>query len=203
MTVAGGSRSTRWLAVAVAAAAVGLLGGCGDDGNGSATAPDPSSRSDADSSDAGPVSTDIEGVILERSPGRGHTTEPVEYPEHPPSGGDHQPVWQNCGVYSQAVRDENAVHALEHGAVWITYRPDTAPDTVAELEDLVGGHDKALLTPYPGIDEPIVVVAWEHRLELESADDPRLARFLEVFEGAKTSPEPAAPCSGGTGNPSP
>jgi hypothetical protein len=42
----------------------------------------------------------------------------------PPAGGPHNPSWQNCGFYDELVRDENAVHSLEHGAVWITYQPD-------------------------------------------------------------------------------
>ena len=61
-------------------------------------------------------------------PSKDHTTEPVEYPQNPPVGGDHNPVWQNCGYYDEPVRNENAVHSLEHGAVWITYQPDLPQD---------------------------------------------------------------------------
>ena len=47
----------------------------------------------------------------------------------PPVGGPHDGEWANCNgvVYTTAVRDENMVHTLEHGAVWITYDPDTIP----------------------------------------------------------------------------
>jgi hypothetical protein len=47
----------------------------------------------------------------------------VDYPQSPPVGGPHNPIWQNCGFYSKPVRDEYAVHSMEHGAVWITYSP--------------------------------------------------------------------------------
>ncbi len=57
-----------------------------------------------------------------------HTTEPVFYGQIAPVGGDHGPVLQNCGFYEEPVRNENAVHSLEHGAVWITYRPDLPVD---------------------------------------------------------------------------
>ena len=54
---------------------------------------------------------------------RNHTKEPVDYPQTPPVGGPHNPIWQNCGFYSKPVRNEHAVHSMEHGAVWITYSP--------------------------------------------------------------------------------
>ncbi len=36
-------------------------------------------------------------------------------------------TWATCNgvVYTKAVRIENMVHTLEHGAVWIAYNPDT------------------------------------------------------------------------------
>ena len=53
----------------------------------------------------------------------------MTYTETPPAGGPHDPVWDDCGVYTQPLRNENAVHALEHGTVWITYRPGSRPPT--------------------------------------------------------------------------
>src|SRR5207248_375053 len=52
-----------------------------------------------------------------------HVRTPVSYAQNPPVGGNHAALWQNCGFYSSPVANENAVHSLEHGAVWITYRP--------------------------------------------------------------------------------
>ena len=52
----------------------------------------------------------------------------------PPVGGDHNPVWMNCDgdVYKKPIPDVNAVHSLEHGAVWVTYN-DKAP--AADVQD--------------------------------------------------------------------
>jgi hypothetical protein len=49
-----------------------------------------------------------------------HTEGEVDYEQSPPAGGEHNPVWQNCGYYAEPVRDENAVRSLEHGAVWLS-----------------------------------------------------------------------------------
>jgi hypothetical protein len=67
---------------------------------------------------------------------RDHTKEPVDYPQSPPVGGPHNPIWQNCGFYSKPVRNENAVHSMEHGAVWITYSPDLPKRLFQNLADM-------------------------------------------------------------------
>ncbi len=59
------------------------------------------------------------------------------------------PQWLNCGIYDQPVLNENAVHALEHGAVWITYNPDLSADDVQKLRDLMPS-SYIVLSPYPG-----------------------------------------------------
>ncbi len=130
-----------------------------------------------------------------------HTDQPVRYPQTPPAGGPHNPVWLNCGIYNQPVRNENAVHSLEHGAVWITYQPDLAANQVAALRRIVGTNAKESLSPYPDLPAPIVVSAWARQLQLTSADDPRLPQFLRALRNGAQAPEPAGPCTGGTGTP--
>jgi hypothetical protein len=73
----------------------------------------------------------------------------------PPLGGDHDPVWQNCGIYDEPVPTANAVHSLEHGAVWVIYHPDLPPGEVTALRDLVEGENYALLSPYPDGHTPV------------------------------------------------
>src|SRR6188508_810205 len=51
--------------------------------------------------------------------GSQHSNDPQTYSESPPVGGPHNPVWQNCGYYAAPINNENGVHSLEHGAVWI------------------------------------------------------------------------------------
>jgi hypothetical protein len=89
---------------------------------------------------------------------RVHTTGHVSYPQVPPVGGPHAPVWQNCGFYDEAIPNETAVHSLEHGAVWITYRPDLPVDQVDILRRLAHSQTFILASPFPNLPAPLVRV---------------------------------------------
>ena len=60
-------------------------------------------------------------------------------------GGDHWNAWQNCGVYTEPVTHEFAVHSLEHGAVWIAYDDGLPDEQVAVIRELAAGADVALV----------------------------------------------------------
>jgi hypothetical protein len=125
-----------------------------------------------------------------------HVQADVDYAQSPPAGGDHSAVWLNCGVYSEPVPDENAVHSLEHGAVWITYRPDLLTDEdVAALRELMPPNH-AILSPYEGMDSAIAVSAWNAQLAVDEVDDPRVGEFIEEYWRSQNAPEPGASCSG-------
>jgi hypothetical protein len=130
-----------------------------------------------------------------------HVTTPVDYPQIPPVGGQHSAILQNCGLYDYPVSNEQAVHSLEHGAVWITYQPDLPASDITRLAEITLQGTHRLLSPYPGIPSPIVVSAWGYQLKLERADDPRLMQFIGQYEQGPTTPELGAPCSGGAGQP--
>ena len=132
---------------------------------------------------------------------RQHVESAVKYAQNPPAGGDHNPVWLNCGVYNEPVADGNAVHDLEHGAVWITYRPDLPQDQIDELVDKVTGQTYETLSPYPGLPAPVVVTAWDTQLKLTGPDDPGLDAFISKYKQGSQTLEPGAACSGGTGTP--
>ena len=85
-----------------------------------------------------------------------HVKGSVDYKQIPPVGGDHASIWQNCGFYSEPVRNETAARSMEHGAVWITYRLGLPTEQVDKL------------------------------------------RELATFRQGPQTPEPGAPCTGGT-----
>jgi hypothetical protein len=133
----------------------------------------------------------------------------------PPVGGPHNPVWMNAGVYTHPVPIERAVHNLEHGAIWITYRPNVSASVIATLTSFVdrqtmlsegnrgpGGTPQANryidLTPWPSVNipAPILVSSWGYQLQLTDPTDPRIQQFVNTFRRSKYSPEQTSPVDG-------
>ncbi len=146
----------------------------------------------------------IPGVVQFPRPSRGHdnnTQFPLTQFAVPPAGGIHWDSWQNCGVYEEPVQTGHAVHSLEHGAVWITYHPDLSASDVAKLRTYVEGDSHMLLSPYPDQPSPVVLTAWGVQMQLDNANDGRIARFISRYRQGPFTPEPGAACSQGVGNP--
>ncbi|MEQ4302667.1 DUF3105 domain-containing protein [Plantactinospora sp. B6F1] len=146
---------------------------------------------------------DLSAVINYRETNPGalstdHVQEPVSYPMTPPAGGPHFPRWQNCNgdVYTAPIVDGHAVHSLEHGAVWITYRPGLPASDVGKLVDRVRGLSHMMLSPYPGQSAPISLQAWGYQLTVEDADDKAIGAFISAYRQTAAI-EPGAPCGGG------
>lgn len=144
-----------------------------------------------------PAPEGIDGVIAVTGLTNEHTSEHVQYPTYPPLGGDHYPDWWTCGFYDSVLADEPAVHSLEHGAVWIAYRPDADEATIAELQRMAGDDTHILVSPYPGLRAPLVLTAWGRQLDLDRIDDPRVQEFLDAYLRAGDAPEPGVTCGGG------
>ncbi len=146
------------------------------------------------------------GTVIYPEPERHHILGKILYDHSPPVGGNHAPVWLNCGTYSLPVVNENAVHSLEHGSVWITYLPVLPQAEVDALRALVklsyqGKERYVILSPYPGQSAPVVASAWGYQLTLQNPTDPRLTSFINYFRHGPQTLEPSAHCTGGTGSP--
>jgi len=171
-----------------------LLAACGSDGSSEASA----DLAGGESQVLGDADEGIEGVQAIRVADNTHTESPVDYQLRPPAGGAHDPVWWNCGFYDEAVPDEHAVHALEHGAVWLAYDPDLPPGDLDRLRALAPPEGKVLASPYPDLPTgaAVVVTAWARQLTLDAVADDRLVAFVGQYESGSQSPEASAPCSG-------
>ncbi|MFB7651812.1 MULTISPECIES: DUF3105 domain-containing protein [unclassified Streptomyces] len=161
---------------------------------------DSSDDTASDGKTSGKFVTGKDGVkTWEGDLARNHVTKKVTYPVDPPVGGDHNQVWMNCNgdVYTKPLNNENAVHSLEHGAVWVTYT-DAAPK--ADVEKLAAKIKKtpySLMSPDEKQQDPIMLTAWGHQRTVTGADDPDVDKFFEKFVQGEQTPEPGAACTNG------
>ncbi len=129
---------------------------------------------------------------------RKHYAGPVLYEQIPPVGGLHNGVPQTCGFYDQYIENAHAVHSLEHGAVWITYDPSLPTDRVEKLRQ-IATQPYVLVSPYPGLDAPVIISAWGHQLTLDDVDTGKNDAFMREYKNStEYTPEFGAACAGGT-----
>ncbi|MBX5491981.1 MAG: DUF3105 domain-containing protein [Chloroflexi bacterium] len=153
-----------------------------------------------------PAAQPIPGVERFENLSREHVVGDVSYPQTPPVGGPHSASWYKCGVYDEPLNTPIAVHSLEHGAVWITYRPDLPADQVQQLRNLARIKPEfVLVSPWsdPPLPSPIVASAWGLQLKVDNANDPRLAEFVNRYANGPQTPEKGATCATGVGQPLP
>lgn len=162
-----------------------------------------------------PLPTDVPAVAeptavpslddaLEEYPGlsQAHEQDPVYFEKDmPPPGGVHAPAWLNCGIYTEPVEAKNAIHSLEHGAVWLTYDPELPETDIKILQELAADQAYTILSPFPGLRTSVVIVAWGLRFQTDSVTDARILEFLLTYQQGPQTPEPGAPCQGGLGSP--
>jgi uncharacterized protein DUF3105 len=112
-----------------------------------------------------------------------------EYNSNPPTSGSHSsPV--NGGAYSIEVPERNALHNLEHGFVWITYK-NVDDQTVADLTRIGQQFPgTVVVSPREANDAPIALVSWGRIEKMETFDEAAIIDF--IWKNRNNSPEPFA-----------
>lgn len=147
----------------------------------------------------------IDGIVNYRTNGteltRNHKWGPIQYAQNPPVGGDHiyPQAWQQCmgNIYDSPIPNEHAVHSLEHGAAWLTYRSDLPKDQIDTLAAKINGKQFTMMSPVEGLDSAVSLQAWGYQLKLDDVNDSRIDDFIGALAKNATV-EPGATCSGGT-----
>jgi hypothetical protein len=182
----------RWVSLAAGIGACLALAGCGGSSELTAGQAGPSTTAARPTPTTAALPT-IDGVRTFHGLDAGHSEAPVSYPQVPPVGGIHNPVWLPCAFYDQPVQNEQAVHSLEHGAIWITFRPDLPQAEIDGLATLARSRNLILVSRWEsGLPAPVVVTGWGRQLQLQSTSDPRLMEFIRLY--ANQGPEINAPC---------
>jgi hypothetical protein len=138
----------------------------------------------------------ISGIIHKVEPKHEHVNTTVKYDTTPPTGGNHSGFWADCNgtVYADPIANENAVHGLEHGAVWVTYREGLPASDVSTLANYVTGKKYVFMSPYPNLQSKVSLQAWGYQLFVNSVTDPRINQFLALAQNPQITPEAGASC---------
>jgi hypothetical protein len=119
------------------------------------------------------------------------TAAELQIPEGvPPAGGPHFINPLPGGVYNEAIEDGRAIHSLEHGLVWITYKPDAVSESqLKALKDLADDRSRdVMLSPRPQNKDAVVVTSWGRRQILKAGDTDAIKDFIST--NLNRSPEP-------------
>jgi Protein of unknown function (DUF3105) len=117
---------------------------------------------------------------------------PLTFHSNPPSSGPHYPVWAAFREYQTPVPRGYTLHSLEHGAIVIGYRCDSAaacPDLAASLRSLVSEFPddplcdpsvkkRIVLVPDPLLATRIGIAAWGFTYTSECVDAPSIRTFM-------------------------
>ncbi|MBI3633301.1 MAG: DUF3105 domain-containing protein [Candidatus Vogelbacteria bacterium] len=112
-----------------------------------------------------------------------------EYNSNPPTSGWHYAVPADWGVYQTELPDEQLIHNLEHGGIWISYK-GIATTTINQLENVIRGQPKIIVTPRIKDDAPIVLASWGRLEKLQIFDETKIREFINA--NRNKSPEPLA-----------
>src|SRR3972149_1840580 len=114
------------------------------------------------------------------------------YNSNPPNSGNHWPAAAKNGIYDSPLPDEQALHNLEHGHVWISYKNDIGDDVKNKLKEIVSEDDwKIILSPRDGNDSKIALVSWGRVLSMDEPDYDKIKKFIETYRnrGPEKTPD--------------
>ena len=121
------------------------------------------------------------------------------YNSNPPTSGWHYENPAEKGIYKKELPDEQFIHDLEHGYIWISYRPDASSEIIKQLENFYGFGKKIVVAPRKENDKLIAIIAWNWLDKfdpasgdsLNDAELKRIGDFIDAY--INQGPEPNAP----------
>ncbi len=107
--------------------------------------------------------------------------EPVSYKTNPPTSGSH---WTNPAGWKfndKSVRDEQIVHNLEHGGIWITYK-DLSDENVDKLKEIAKNNSgSVVVSKRDENDDSIVVASWGRMMRLDEVDKALIQKYINTY----------------------
>lgn len=138
-----------------------------------------------DSSKPEAVSTSVLGTVDYDIVSRDHIAQGTSgsgYNSNPPSSGVHWQGPAKNGFYDSDLRDEQLIHNLEHGHIWIAYKPDVEDEIKNKLKEITQKEDwKVVVTPREANDSKIALVAWGRVLKMDEPDYKKAEDFITTY----------------------
>jgi hypothetical protein len=119
------------------------------------------------------------------------------YNSNPPTNGPHfNGISKDAGIgpipcqtYTEEVEDESAIHNLEHGVVWVTYKDANDKALAEQLKNITEDYTKVILSPRSKNDSKIAVVSWLRVLKLDSFDEQKIRDFIKLYRSSEAAGE--------------
>ncbi len=112
------------------------------------------------------------------------TTNHPAYNSNPPTSGWHFPQPAEWGAYKEEIPDETLLHNMEHGGVWISYKPNISEELKKKLEAFYEKWGrKIIVTPRSQNDADIALAAWTHldKFSVGEYSEERIDNFIKAF----------------------
>lgn len=123
----------------------------------------------------------VDNSVAYEMVGRNHIAPdaPHNYNSNPPTSGDHNERWISpLGIYEQ-LADDQLVHNLEHGHVWLSYRDANDSEALTLLTAIQEKYpDRTIVTYRPENDNRIAAAAWIQLLVLDELDREQIEAFI-------------------------
>ncbi len=113
------------------------------------------------------------------------------YNSNVPTSGPHYAKEADWGVYDQELPDEQLVHNLEHGGIWISYTK-LSDDERRQLTALAKAYPQTvIMTPRAKNENRIVLASWGRLMKFDRIDEQKIRDFIR--SNKNHSPEPLVP----------
>lgn len=109
-----------------------------------------------------------------------------EYNSNPPTSGSHAGP-ARWGFSNAELPDENLIHNLEHGGIWISYK-NLDERSIDILRKIARENSRSVVvTPREKNDVNVAVASWGRLLKLDSVDEVQIIDFIR--KNKNKSPE--------------
>jgi hypothetical protein len=113
------------------------------------------------------------------------------YNSNPPTSGWHYANPANIAFYSSQLPDEQLVHNLEHGQIWISYRDADDQEAIDALRAVQATQPGAVIVTHrPENPSRIAVASWGRLLLLDEPDTEQMYAYITRYKNH--APEPLA-----------